>query len=86
MTGLIMRPPLLGPTYELHNIPTLPWKSPPSNPVKVGVNRLQIGVGITHDGLPEIVDAMADVAGLREVYRFGSIYGRIVPMTDGILC
>lgn len=85
MARLIMCPPLLGPTYEMHNIPALPWKSPTSNSVKVRVNGLEVGVSIAHDGLPEIVDAVANMAGLREVHRLGSIHSRIVAVAYGIL-
>lgn len=85
MPRLVMRPPLLGPAYEPHDIPTLSWESPPRHAVKVGVNRLKISIGITHDGLPEVVDAVADMAWLRKMDRLGSIHGGIIPMANGIL-
>jgi hypothetical protein len=36
--------------------------------------------------LPEVVDAVADMAGLRMVGRFDPIYCRPVSVADGVLC
>jgi hypothetical protein len=85
MAGLVMSPPLLGPSDEPHDIPTLPREAPSRNALKVGVDGFEVGVRIAHNGLPEVVDAVADMTRLRKMDWLGSIYSRVVPVTNGVL-
>lgn len=81
-----MRPPLVRKLHNPHDISALPLVTKPGHPAELHVNGLQVGVGVAHEGLAQIVDTVPHVAGRRvaAVLRLDPVPGGIVTPADGV--
>lgn len=84
--SLIMRPPLIRKLHDPHYISALPLVAKPRHAAQMHVDRLQVGVGVAHEGLAQIVDAVPHVARRRvaAVLRLDPVPGGIVTPADGV--
>lgn len=78
MRSLIMRPVLVRPRNQPHDIPTLPVEPPARDTPQDRVNWLQVGVSMAHDTLPQIIDAVSHMRGLHVHIRLDSVEGGVI--------
>lgn len=85
MICLVVRPPLFGPFHNSNDVSAFPGKSEARHAAEVLINRLKIGIGVAHNGLAQIIDAVTNMAGLRMMTGYDAVYSRPVTMTNGVL-